>query len=95
MSLSDLEIKVLKKIAKNSWSIQSISQELNIPTSHMKAIIENLVKKGYLKRIECFKENCTKCPLRKVCPFSYTPLNIVTYVITEKGIRIVGKEHLK
>ena len=95
MSLNDLEIEILRKIAKGSWSFQSISQELNVPVSHVKMAVKDLVMKGYLRRIECAKENCTKCPLRKTCPFSYAPLNVVTYVITEKGIRAIEKRFSK
>jgi len=95
MSLSNLEIKILRKIAKGSWSFQSISQELNVPMFYVKNIVKNLVEKGYLKRIECLRENCAKCSLRKTCPFNYVPLNVVTYVITEKGVRAIERQFSK
>ncbi len=95
MSLSNLELEILKKVTKGSWNFQGISQELNVPISHVKVVVENLVRKGYLRKIECTETVCTKCPLRKACPFSYVPLNIVTYVITEKGISIIEKQFSK
>jgi len=92
MSLSNLELEILKKVAKGSWSFQRISQELNVPISHVKAVVKDLLRKGYLRKIECAETACNKCPLGNSCPFSYVPLNIVAYVLTEKGIGAIEKQ---
>ena len=78
--------KVLRGICEGK-TLAEISEEMDMEYSALIAMLEHMVKMGYLVRGK--KENneiCSTCPLQKVCSErSYT-----VYFLTEKGKKLVG-----
>ncbi len=63
-----------------------LAKDLNMTRNEVKDVVNNLIVKGYLMKIDCFKEKCEACSLKKICPYSRNPLNIPIYVLTKKGL---------
>ncbi len=45
-----------------------LAKDLNMTRNEVKDIVNNLIVKGYLMKIDCFKEKCGDCSLKKDLP---------------------------
>ncbi len=68
-------------------TIAEIAEELKMEPSALIAMMENMVRMGYLTHGE--RENrgvCSTCPLNKIC----SKRNYRVFFLTEKGRRVGG-----
>jgi aldehyde:ferredoxin oxidoreductase len=70
--------EVLLKVGKGK-TVDAISRELGIRGSTFRAMLEFMVKEGYLEEIDC-ENNCVSCPMK-----CRAPMNIKMYMLTKKG----------
>jgi aldehyde:ferredoxin oxidoreductase len=75
--------EVLSKMGEGK-TVNTISKELDIRESTLRAMLEFTVEQGYLEEIDC-ESKCMSCPMK--CGM---PMNIKMYMLTKKG-----KEYIK
>lgn len=86
--------KVLKCIyEKGCIKVDEISQESGISNSLAEHIIQELKEKEYLKVATPLGEeaSCSFCPLKSGCHIKTAGV-VKSYMLTEKGGKLLGKE---
>jgi hypothetical protein len=82
--------EVLRELNKPGVkSMRNIEDKLDVSTSMLDIILDDLEKRGYIEKIEIAGVKCTKCT--NVCPFiGRNSCSISTWEITEKGKKVVN-----
>lgn len=80
--------EILSKISKGA-TIETLSRDLNMRETTIRAMIVSMVHEGYLEEIECGERtSCSICPVK--CEASPTTLQSTTglrmYRVTKKGL---------
>ena len=82
--------KMLRLFAERGVQRTSeVARELGISTALAQAMLETLIRQGYLHPITGYSRSCSACPLRAACS-----LQDQTWVwgITEKGQKFLANE---
>jgi len=75
---------ILSKIGEGK-TLDAISRELGMREFTLRAMVDSMVRTGYLEEIQCIA-GCGMCPMK--CSFS-SSFKIKMYVVTEKGMECV------
>jgi Mn-dependent DtxR family transcriptional regulator len=87
--------KILKYISNEGYiNVDEISQQFCVPKSFVEHVIQELLRKGYIKMFnsEDEKKMCVLCPLKGACCIEKTKIKY--YMLTEEGeekLREIGK----
>ena len=68
--------------------METVREELDIRADVLDAMIQSMLREGYLDEFGCEGDTCTACPMSGSCPMS-TIQGPTSYLVTEKGKRYV------
>ncbi|RLF49255.1 MAG: hypothetical protein DRN20_02625 [Thermoplasmata archaeon] len=81
------EMRILSILSKeNIVDVDTLSRELGLSNSTVRAMIDLMVHHGYLEEIQC-GSSCGMCPMK--CSSSSSKIKM--YRLTEKGIGCIEK----
>jgi len=83
-------LKEILKLISEGRDLREIEESLNLSSSLLTAIIQDLERRGYLEKARFDERFCSRCPLYSICKEKSNRSSVI-YHLTEKGLKVIER----